>query len=157
MNDEPVLMQAEQTSLGATLKALRCARQLELTDVSLHLKFAARQLQALEEEDWARLPTGLPLRGMVKNYAKFLQADSAALLVMLNAQTGAGTAAVAHVSTPASLGDADAAYHVRHGAKSWVWMAVILLVVLMVGGYAIERGWIPESWRVFDWLRPADA
>jgi len=154
MNTEPILPQA---GLGATLRALRQARQVELGEVSARLKFSVRQLQALEDEDWATLPSGLPLRGMVKNYGRFLETDTAALLVMLDAQTGAVSAQPAHVETPASLADADASSYARHGGKPWVWMLLILVVLIAVCTYAVERGWVPESWLVFDWLRASNA
>jgi len=154
MNTEPIL---PQTGLGATLRALRQARQVELSEVSARLKFSVRQLQALEDEDWANLPTGLPLRGMVKNYGRFLETDTTAVLTMLDAQTGSMSAQPAHVETPASLADADVSSYARHGGKPWVWMLLIVVVLLAVCAYAVERGWVPESWLVFDWLRASNA
>jgi len=139
-------------SLGPALRALREARQVELAQVSVRLKFSVRQLQALEDEDWVRLPSGLALRGMVKNYGRFLETDPAALLAMLDAQTGARTAELMHVVTPTSLGE-GVPLHGRQGGRSWVWMALIAGILLVIVVYAFERGWIPESWLVFDWLR----
>jgi len=140
------------TGLGETLRALRCARKVELPEVSVHLKFSVRQLQALEDEDWAHLPSGLPLRGMVKNYGRFLETDTVALLAMLDAQTGASSARTAHVATPASLADIDLSAHGISG-RPWIWMLLILVVLLWFAAYALERGWIAQSWLLFDWLR----
>jgi len=148
MNVEPTL--SMQATLGPTLRALRQSRQVELPQVSARLKFSVRQLQALEEEDWARLPSGLALRGMVKNYGRFLETDPTALLTMLDAQTGASAAPLVHVVTPASLGDAGMTRYAKYGGRSWVWMLLILGVLLMIAVYAVERGWIPESWLLFD-------
>src|SRR5690606_5877249 len=76
----------QEMGLGNTLKALREAKRLRLQEVSARLKFSVRQLEALEDEDWSRLPAGMPLKGMVRNYGRFLEADSDALLVMLENQ-----------------------------------------------------------------------
>jgi len=151
MNTDPAVMQPQvtpETRLGSTLRALREVRHAQLSEVSARLKFSVRQLQALEDEDWARLPTGLALRGMVKNYARFLETDAAALLVMLDAQTGT-RAGPTHVATPMSLGDAEASYPARHG-RPWIWMVLIAAVLIITVMYAMERAWIPASW--FDWL-----
>jgi len=149
MNVEPTL--PLETSLGPTLRALRESRQVELAAVSARLKFSVQQLQALEDEDWTRLPTGLTLRGMVKNYGRFLETDAAALLTLLDVQTGASTKGAAHVATPASLGDAQGtSHHVRYGGWLWVWMLLIVAVLFVAGVYAVERGWISGSWLAFD-------
>jgi len=139
-----------QVSLGATLRALRHARRVELAEMSTRLKFSVRQLQALEEEDWARLPAGLPLRGMVKNYARYLQTDVAPLLTMLDLQTGSrADGGVTHVLTPMSLGNNGVPLYSAHTNRPWGWLLLILALVVLVGLYVIERGWVSVS----DWLR----
>ena len=72
--------------VGTTLRKLREARQLTPAEVSARLKFTSRQLEALENEQWDRLPGGMSLRGFVKNYGRYLEADVDALLTMLDNQ-----------------------------------------------------------------------
>ncbi|MEO9122821.1 MAG: helix-turn-helix transcriptional regulator, partial [Burkholderiaceae bacterium] len=67
---EPVL--DKRSGIGPTLKGLREAKQLSLNEVSTRLKFSTRQIEALESEQWDRLPTGVSLRGFVKNYGRYL-------------------------------------------------------------------------------------
>lgn len=157
--------QADDTSVvnlrdgvGATLKSLRLARRVTLSDASTRLKYSSRQLQALENEQWADLPTGLPLRGLVKNYARFLESDVEAILVMLANQTGEAATpkiGIAPVNGGAAFTPADLPVQSEGGRFSWGWFLVILLVVVAAGFYAIDRGWLPESWMVFEWLRPS--
>src|SRR3546814_18948457 len=45
--------------VGATIQKLREAKRLSLAEASGRLKFSVRQLQALEDERWDRLPTGV--------------------------------------------------------------------------------------------------
>ncbi|MFA5597362.1 MAG: helix-turn-helix transcriptional regulator [Pusillimonas sp.] len=144
--------------VGATLKALRLARHVTLADASARLKYSSRQLQALENEQWADLPSGLPLRGLIKNYARFLEADVDAVLVMLANQTGEVATpkiGISPVNGGTEFTPADLPVHAEGGSFSWGWFLVILLVVVAAGFYAIDRGWLPESWMVFDWLRPS--
>jgi cytoskeletal protein RodZ len=139
--------------VGATLKSLRHARHLSLNDVSARLKFSSRQLQALENEDWASLPGGVSLRGLVKNYGRFLQADVDSLLVMLDNQVGSTAPRPAIVQSSGAPVPADLAIQAEPVSRPWGWFVVIFVLLVVAGFYAIERGWIPESWLVFDWLK----
>jgi cytoskeletal protein RodZ len=139
--------------LGATLKALRLAKHITLSDVSSRLKFSSRQLQALESEEWSRLPTGVSLRGLVKNYGRFLDADVDALLVMLDNQVGSTVPRPAIVQSSGAATQADLAIQAEPVSRPWGWFVVIFVLLVVAGFYAIERGWIPESWLIFDWLK----
>ncbi|GAB2903345.1 helix-turn-helix domain-containing protein [Paralcaligenes sp. KSB-10] len=139
--------------VGATLKSLREAKQLSLGDVSARLKFSTRQLGALEGEQWDDLPTGVSLRGFVKNYGRFLETDTDALVSMLDSQVGSTGARPIPVSSPASLGSADLSVQSEPVHRPWGWLIIILILLIVAGFYAIERNWVPDSWLVFDWLK----
>ncbi|MDS1141878.1 helix-turn-helix transcriptional regulator [Pusillimonas sp. SM2304] len=146
--------QPAPTGVGATLRGLREAKRLSPGEVSARLKFSSRQLEALETEQWDRLPGGMSLRGFVKNYGRFLEADVDALLVMLDNQVGtAPVARQASLSGAQSLGPTDLPIHGEPASRSWGWLIVILILLFVAGFYAIERGWVPDSWLVFDWLK----
>jgi cytoskeleton protein RodZ len=66
--------------VGTTLKAAREAAGLALEEAARRLKFAPRQLDALERGDWGRLPGGAAVRGMVRQYARLLELDADALV-----------------------------------------------------------------------------
>ena len=57
----------EKTGVGRELAAAREARGLALADVAQQLKFAPRQLEALEQENIEALPGHTITRGMVRN------------------------------------------------------------------------------------------
>ncbi|OYV47749.1 MAG: hypothetical protein B7X10_04125, partial [Burkholderiales bacterium 21-58-4] len=73
---EPAPVADTFMNLGSTLKALREAKELSLGDVSARLKYSGRQIEALESEQWDSLPTGVSLRGLVRNYGRFLDANT---------------------------------------------------------------------------------
>jgi len=151
---EPVGEPDEAKGLGASLRAMRTARGCSLSDVSARLKYSVRQLDALESEQWDKLPSGVLLRGLVKNYGRFLDTDVDALLTMLDTQVD--TQRAPSVSVPvqaASLGGADLPLHAEGGSRSWGWLLVIVALLVVAGAYAIDRGWVPDSWLVFDWLK----
>ena len=67
-------------SIGAGLKAAREARGLSISEVAQQLKFAPRQLEALEQERFDLLPGGTFVRGMVRSYARLLKLESDPLI-----------------------------------------------------------------------------
>src|SRR5690606_7113659 len=142
--------------VGGTLRSMREARRISISEASQRLKFSVRQIEALESENWQRLPTGVPLRGFVRNYARYLEADVESVLVLLDSQVGS-TAALNVMSTPnihASVG-ADTAMPVSAEAshRPWGWYLIILAILVVAAFYAVDRGWVPESWLIFDWLK----
>ena len=148
--------QAEQVAdhaegVGRHLRALRETRRTTRNEVSARLKFSTRQIEALEDERWGQLPQGVSLRGMVKNYARFLDADVDAALAMLDQQVG-GTQA-RDVASAASLGLPDVPLQAESVSRPWGWLVIILVVLFVAGFYAIERGWVPDSWLIFEWLK----
>ncbi|EJC65304.1 helix-turn-helix domain-containing protein [Alcaligenes ammonioxydans] len=144
------------SGVGPTLRELRLARSCTLNEASTRLKFSVRQLEALEAQEWDQLPGGQPLRGMVRNYARFLQADVSAVLVMLEAQVSdtAAPKPVPRSPSGSGLGKADLSlYADSRGGFGWVWILIIVVLLLVAGFYAIDRGWVPQEWLVFDWLK----
>lgn len=75
----------EQTSLnvGKTLREAREALGMSVHDIAERTKFAPRQVEALEANDYSSLPTATFLRGFVRSYARVLQIDEAPLLASL--------------------------------------------------------------------------
>lgn len=53
---------------------------LSIPDVARQLRLSTRQVEALEADDYARLPGKTFLRGFIRNYAKLLQLDPEPLL-----------------------------------------------------------------------------
>ena len=82
-DDATSSIKAQQFSVGAVLRGARTSLGLNVADVANHLKFAPRQIEALEADDFARLPEITFVRGFVRSYARLLQLDSAPLLAAL--------------------------------------------------------------------------
>jgi cytoskeleton protein RodZ len=66
--------------VGTTLAHAREAAGLSLEEAARRLKFAPRQLDALERGEWGRLPGGAAVRGMVRSYARLLGMDAEPLV-----------------------------------------------------------------------------
>ena len=145
----------ETLSLGGALKALREARGLSLTEVSARIKYSAVQLGYLESGDWARLPDGVPLRGLVRNYARFLETDVDAVLKLLDDEAGPTRPrpAVTALGPRRALQPADMTPKGEPAHRTGAWLLLLLVLFCVVGVYAVNRGWVPDQWLVFDWLK----
>lgn len=70
-------------SVGKMLREAREQQELSIADVAGRIKFAPRQVEALEADDFARLPELAFVRGFVRSYARLLHLDDVALLKVL--------------------------------------------------------------------------
>jgi cytoskeleton protein RodZ len=63
------------TSIGDTLRRERLKRNLDLPTIAGELKITVRFLEAIEQNDFARLPGGVFAKSFVRQYAGFLGLD----------------------------------------------------------------------------------
>ena len=73
----------ELVSMGKALRAAREQMGLSVNDVANRIKFAPRQIESLEADDYAKLPEAAFVRGFVRSYARLLELDSTKLLASL--------------------------------------------------------------------------
>ncbi|MFA5521593.1 MAG: helix-turn-helix domain-containing protein [Castellaniella sp.] len=144
---------AEALGVGAQLRELRTRQNVSLVEVSMRLKYSQRQLAALEEERWELLPGGMSLRGLVRNYVRYLDGDAQAMLQLLDEQVGTAPPPGAGDRTLSSRDPGSVPLDEEAPRGHWGWSLVILALVLVAVFYAIQRGWVPDSWLVFDWLK----
>ncbi len=125
------------------LARLRAERKLSVADVAQRLKYGARQIEALEAEEFDRLPGATFVRGMVRGYAKLLETDPEPILGALDQHYVPGeiTLDLRAKRVPFAPGGK------RSGTRIYL---LLSLVVLVVAGVAYE-------WRAgaFPWARYA--
>lgn len=69
--------------VGATLREAREALGISMEEVAVRIKFAPRQIEALEANRWDELPELAFIRGFVRSYARLLELDPEALLAAM--------------------------------------------------------------------------
>lgn len=150
------------SSVGHTLRELRTQRGWSIVDVSARLKFAPRQLEALESEDWSKLPRGSSLRGLVRNYARLLEIDPEPLLTAVEGPANAATprvtdavaSSVAAVSSTVSVSASRRRSPIGQQRRRGVGVFGIVLVLIAAGAaYAVMQERLPEQWRISRMLR----
>ena len=116
------------TSLGNILREAREKLGLSVADVAGQIKFAPRQIEALEAEDFKSLPEAAFLRGFVRSYAKILRLDAETLLASIP-QTKMAAAEL----IPASVGvQFPNAHSLRQQNMIWLGAASLLAVIVAV-------------------------
>ena len=65
---------------GEQLAAARESRGLSVAEIAQQLKLSPSQVEALESGDYGRLPSAVFVRGFIRNYARLVKVDAAALL-----------------------------------------------------------------------------
>ncbi len=116
---------------GAVLRRAREERGQSISDVVQVIRFSARQIEALERDDYAALPGPTAVRGLVRNYAKFLKLDATPLLAQLDP---AVPVPESDVRPPTNMGEAEDSTLVEKSSASLP-AIVAVLVLLALGAY----------------------
>lgn len=90
-------------SLGSSLRQARSARQITLNQAALETRIRQSVLEALEADDYSALPPRPFLRGLVRNYAIYLNLDQDAVLEQFDVTTGAKPGAAPTAPGAASI------------------------------------------------------
>lgn len=115
---------------GSVLRAAREERGQSVADVVQVIRFSARQIEALERDDYASLPGSTAVRGLVRNYAKFLKLDASPLLAQLDP---AVPVPEADVRPPTNMGEAERPTIVERVRPRLVVAGVALLLLALAG------------------------
>jgi cytoskeleton protein RodZ len=108
-------------TFGERLKRERELREVTLDEVSKSTRISARFLQALENEDWPKLPGGIFGRGFVRTIARYLGLSEESLLAEYDLARGEG--AMATLSKPEER---------IPSPPKWLPVAAVLVILLLL-------------------------
>ncbi len=120
-------------SFGELLKREREMREVSLNEVTVATRIAPKFLEALENQDWEKLPGGFFNRGFVRAVARYLGLDEEHLLAEYDLARGQDK-----VESPASENRIPA-------PSKWLVVCAVLVILLGVAG-AVAAG-------VYGWHR----
>lgn len=72
---QPVTPHVIGSGCGSALKAARETQGLSIHEVSSQLRLGIKQIQAIEQDDFDKLPQPSIVRGFIRNYARLLNVD----------------------------------------------------------------------------------
>src|SRR5207249_2258552 len=135
-------------SAGAKLKAAREAAGLSVDAVAQQLKLAPRQVTALENDDFPRLPGRTFVRGFARNYARFVKLDPDAVLALLPAgESAPALERPALSSSRRPMGEMPVERAAKRSAARWL---IPLLLLALIGAAAFYEfsgsalHWLPD-------------
>lgn len=135
------------TSAGQQLASTREARGWTVEQVANQLNLAARQIDALEKDNYAALPGMVIVRGFIRAYAKLLQVDPLPILACIVGNTAAPNVLPPARSAMSASFSETQLLSGRTPRKFSTKIAVLVLVLLAVGGLVIFKsgytGWLP--------------
>jgi cytoskeleton protein RodZ len=117
--------------VGEELASARAALGLSIADIAQQLKFAARQIEAMEQGRFEALPSGTFARGMVRSYARLLKLDAEHLVGRMAARVAVpdNAEAVASIRRPIPITDNNRRTNLIYAALSVAILGVIAAVV----------------------------
>ena len=127
-------------NVGLQLRTARESKGFSVDEVASVLKLSPRQVEALEANDWSRLPKTI-IRGFVRNYARFVGLDVVSLMAALDGMAmPQGPELKVHIGAPVSMpkeGGADRKDYAR------VFAGLIILLLAIFAYYLVPA----ETWR----------
>jgi cytoskeleton protein RodZ len=131
----------QQSSLNVGM-ALREAREhlgMSVNDIADRIKFAPKQVEALEANDFAHLPRATFLRGFVRSYARVVQLDEAVLIAALPVES-----APQAVARPPVM---NVAFPAMQSLRRFnvMWLAGALGVALVLAVFVLLNGSGPAT------------
>ena len=136
---------ASAPTVGQRLRSERERQGLSIPDVAQRLKYAPRQIEAIEADDFKALPGLTFVRGFVRGYARILGTDGDTLVRALEMSAeqdnGPTTVQLQGVSGTREQFPTGGSSH-----KSVLpWLLAILLVVGGLGGYSVYYWQAPKD------------
>src|SRR5574337_1919200 len=122
-------------TFGEHLKREREMRGVSLEEISSATRIGTRFLEALESEQWDRLPGGVFNRGFVRAVARFLGLDEESLVAEYFLATN---------ERPGAAIWAEGSDSRRTGARLLPWLLILLAIAIAAGGWFAWRryaGW----------------
>ncbi|MSQ64618.1 MAG: helix-turn-helix domain-containing protein [Betaproteobacteria bacterium] len=123
---------AAGAGVGEELASARAAQGLSIADIAQQLKFAARQIEAMEQGRFEDLPSGTFARGMVRSYARLLKLDAEQLVGRMAARVTVpdSAEAVASIRRPIPITDNSRRVNLIYAALSVAILGVSAAVVI---------------------------
>lgn len=120
-------------SAGEQLRCAREAKGMSVAEVAQSLMLAPRQVEAIEGDDWAKLPGETFVRGFIRNYARLLKLDGDALLRRKSEQAAEAAAVVPNIELPQALAaEIPQAGHAKKRDKATILAAGSMVVVALL-------------------------
>jgi cytoskeleton protein RodZ len=136
-------------SAGALLRSAREAAGLSIHAVAQQLKLAPRQVQALEDNDFAQLPGRTFVRGFLRNYARLVRIDPDAVLASLDGNTAPSLVRPSLTPTTRVMGELPDELPGKPSNARWAIPLALAAIVAIAVAYEFARPLAEQGRKVF--------
>lgn len=131
------------SGFGQILRDARIRRGMNVSDVAHRLRLSEQQVEAIEAQDFSRLPAAVFLRGYIRNYANLLQLDDVPLLMEAVPQARPVDTVFASKRNAQRFKAIEPVYRSGRSSRGgWLYIVVILAAL---AAYGIYRDEVPEQ------------
>ena len=125
----------DAAAFGRYLSEARIARELSLVEAARQTHIKQEILAALEQGEFERAQVSrLQLRGMLRNYARFLRQDPNQILTWFDAiWEGRGTSQLAPPAYHSRSADLRKSSAKAGASRQWRWLVIFVLLLLLSG------------------------
>lgn len=147
--NEAMQQVASPIQAGAALRQARESQGVALATLAATLKVPVGKLQALEAEDWQRLPDMVFARALAQSVCRTLQIDAAAILALLPQQKVAALQPRLGINEPMRERAVPSIFPTASagGGGRWLWVLLLLIVLggAVYGGLLWQKGLLDED------------
>jgi cytoskeleton protein RodZ len=129
----------DRSRCGGALRQAREAQGLSVQDVASKLRLGPKQIDAIEADNFAKLPEPTIVRGFIRNYAKLLKINAEPLL---DAYTVIVPSSTQHQLTVKPSSNMQVSSGDRPKASTYIWAG--LLALLALGAWLFYQNYIEK-------------
>ncbi|MXS85611.1 helix-turn-helix domain-containing protein [Nitrosomonas sp. HPC101] len=129
---------------GQRLRAERIRRGMNIGEVAHRLRLSEQQIEAIEAQDFSKLPAAVFLRGYVRNYANLLQLDDTTLLVEAIPQSRPADSIFTNKSPLQRFKAMEPVYQPGRGGRGG-WLLYVVVILAAFVAYGLYHEEIPEQ------------
>ncbi len=137
--DKAIVTKQPALNIGLVLREAREGMGLSVHDIANRIKFAPKQVESLEANDFSHLPQATFLRGFVRSYARVLQLDEEQLIAALPAEPSR------QIETKAPSVDVAFPSLLKLQRVNMLWLAGALGVALVLGLFILLQDGEPVA------------
>jgi cytoskeleton protein RodZ len=130
-------------TVGEELRAGRVRLQLSVQDVSQRLKYSARQIEAIERDDYAALPGLTFTRGFVRGYARLVGVDADDAVRRVEKALDYVAEGPSTQQLQSIVPSQPAVALPGKSGSGWPWVLATFVAVVGMGGYALHQWQAP--------------
>jgi cytoskeleton protein RodZ len=143
--DKKQVNDTSMPNFGQKLRDERIKRGMNIAEVAHQLRLSEQQIQAIEEQNFSKLPAAVFLRGYIRNYANLLQLDDKTMLVEAITQPRPAGNIFTSRSTTQRFKAMEPVYQSNRGNRGGWLLLYVVVILVAFAAYGLYYEEMPEE------------